>query len=118
MCISPQLVCMLQTHGPAETVSQVYLPCPAEYHSRATLFDRLSHVQALEIDGTLPLPLFGTAQLMANQVGGVDRALHHLEKALDKVRPSFMPCLPSTAECIYKMRPYIWQLRAFPFWKI
>ena len=43
-------------------------------------------MQALEIDSTLPLPLFGTAQLMANQAGGVDRALQHLEKALDKVR--------------------------------
>lgn len=42
-------------------------------------------MQALEIDSTLPLPLFGTAQLMANQAGGVDRALQHLEKALDKV---------------------------------
>lgn len=37
------------------------------------------------MDSTLPLPLFGMAQLMANQAGGVDRALQHLEKALDKV---------------------------------
>ncbi len=43
------------------------------------------HVQALDIDGTLPLPLFGMAQLMSNQAGGVDKALANLEKALDKV---------------------------------
>jgi hypothetical protein len=42
-------------------------------------------MQALKIDGTLPLPLFGMAQLNATQVGGVDRALANLEKALDKV---------------------------------
>lgn len=43
-------------------------------------------MQALEIDGTLPLPLFGQAQIMAHQAaGGVDKALANLEKALDKV---------------------------------
>lgn len=47
--------------------------------------DASCHVQALEIDGTLPLPLFGMAQLMSNQAGGVDKALANLEKALDKV---------------------------------
>ena len=47
--------------------------------------DAQSHAQALDIDGTLPLPLFGMAQLMSNQAGGVDRALAYLEKALDKV---------------------------------
>ena len=47
------------------------------------------HVQALEIDGTLPLPLFGMAQLMSNQAGGVDKALANLEKALDKVANTF-----------------------------
>ncbi len=48
-----------------------------------------SDVQALDIDATLPLPLFGMAQLMSNQAGGVDKALANLEKALDKVALNF-----------------------------
>lgn len=50
-----------------------------------------SRMQALKIDGALPLPLFGMAQLNATQVGGVDRALANLEKALDKVLQDSLP---------------------------
>ena len=50
-----------------------------------------SRMQALKIDDTLPLPLFGMAQLNATQVGGVDRALANLEKALDKVLQDSLP---------------------------
>jgi hypothetical protein len=52
---------------------------------------RPAWMQALKIDGTLPLPLFGMAQLNATQVGGVDRALANLEKALDKVLQDLLP---------------------------
>ena len=51
-------------------------------------------MQALDIDSTLPLPLFGMAQLMSNQAGGVDKALANLEKALDKVPTTFPSCVP------------------------